>query len=264
MTGAGGSGLYVGKVTHRRLEPMGHRLRYRTYSLLVDIDELDELAAQIPLLSHNRWNLFSIHDRDFGSRNGTPLRAWIDRQLGAAGIDSKGGKVMLLAFPRILGYTFNPLSIWFCYNPSGRLRAVLYEIHNTFGHSLSHLIPIDGPMNGPHRHSFSKELHVSPFFDQEGQYVFTLRPPVDRFSVSIDYNVADSKMLTATMSTRRQDLSSRNLLKAFFSHPLLTLKVTFGIHWHALRLLLKGARYRGVPPPPEQSVKFEGTLGGVS
>ena len=264
MSNSGGSGLYVGKVTHRRLQPMGHQLRYRTYSLLVDIDELDRLAEQIPLLSHNRWNLFSIHDRDFGPRDGTPLRAWIDRQLGEAGIGLEGGKVTLLAFPRILGYTFNPLSIWFCHAGSGELRAVLYEIHNTFGHSLSHLIPLDGHTDAPHRHSFSKELHVSPFFDQDGEYAFTLRPPAERFSVSIDYYVADSKMLTATMSTSRRELSSRNLLEVFLSHPLLTLKVTFGIHWHALRLLLKGARYRSVPTPPGQSVRFERKLDAVS
>lgn len=264
MTGSGGTGLYVGKVTHRRLLPMSHKLRYRTYSLLLDIDELEEVAAQLPILSHNRWNLFSINDRDFGPRDGTPLRGWIDAQLDAAGIDLDGGKVMLLAFPRILGYTFNPLSIWFCHARSGELRAVMYEIHNTFGHSLSHLIPIDEPTNGPHRHSFSKELHVSPFFDQDGRYDFTLRPPTDRFSVSIDYNVAGAKALTATMSTRRHDLSSRNLLKVFASHPLLTLKVTLGIHWHALRLLLKGAKYRSVPAPPTQSVRFEGTFGRVS
>ena len=264
MTGAGGNGLYVGKVTHRRLQPMGHQLRYRTYSLLVDIDDLDGLAARVPILSHNRWNLFSIYDRDFGSRDGTPLRAWIDQQLRTAGIDLGGGKVMLLAFPRILGYTFNPLSIWFCHDRSGELRAVVYEIHNTFGHSLSHLIPIDESSNRPYRHSFSKVLHVSPFFDQDGRYLFTLRPPTDRFSVSIDYEVSGAKMLTATMSTTRRDLSSRNLLKAFWSHPLLTLKVTVGIHWHALRLLLKGARYRSVPTPPAVSVKFERTLDGVS
>ncbi len=264
MSDAAAASLYVGTVTHRRLQPMGHKLRYRTYSLLLDIDELDSVAEQTSLLSHNRWNLFSIHDRDFGPRDGTPLRAWIDRQLGAAGIELEGGKVKLLAFPRILGYTFNPLSIWFCHARSGELRAVLYEIHNTFGHSLSHLIPIDGDTNAPHRHSFSKELHVSPFFDQDGQYAFTLRPPGERFSVSIDYNVADSKMLTATMSTSRRGLSSRNLLKVFASHPLLTLKVTFGIHWNALRLLLKGARYRSVPTPPAQSVRFEGKLGRVT
>ncbi len=264
MTGVDGNGLYVGSVTHRRLQPMGHRLRYRTYSLLLDIDQLDELGAHIPLLSHNRWNLFSIYDRDFGARDGTPLRAWIDRQLSDACIDLAGGKVTLLAFPRILGYTFNPLSIWFCHDRSGELRAVLYEIHNTFGHSLSHLVPIDGHSDRPHRHSFSKELHVSPFFDQDGRYAFTLRPPQDRFSVSIDYNVAGSKMLTATMSSKRRDLSSRNLLKAFSSHPLLTFKVILGIHWHALRLTIKGARYRSVPAPPEQSVKFERALSGVS
>jgi DUF1365 family protein len=256
--------LYVGAVTHRRLQPMGHRLRYRTYSLLFDVEELDQITSHTRFISHNRWNLFSIHDRDFGARDGTPLRAWIDTQLDAAGIDLGTGKVQLLAFPRILGYTFNPLSMWFCYDEAGELRAVLYEIHNTFGHSLSHLVPVAGTSGKPHRHSFAKELHVSPFFDQDGAYSFTLRPPGERMSVSIDYEVAGSKMLTATMSTKRRSLSGRSLLRVFVTHPLLTMKVTLGIHWHALRLLFKGARYRSVPAPPAHSVKFEGTLEAVS
>lgn len=256
--------LYVGTVTHRRLQPMGHKLRYRTYSLLFDVDKLDEVASRTRFLSHNRWNLFSIHDRDFGPRDGTPLRQWVDEQLAVAGIDLGAGKVELLAFPRILGYTFNPLSMWFCYDEAGGLRAVLYEIHNTFGHSLSHLVPIEGDSAKPYRHSFVKELHVSPFFDQAGNYSFTLRPPGERMSVSIDYEVEGSKMLTATMSARRRSLSGRSLLSVFVTHPLLTMKVTLGIHWHALRLLLKGARYRSVPAPPAHSVKLEGTLEAVS
>ena len=264
MTATAPSSLYVGKVTHRRLQPMGHKLRYRTYSLLLDIDHLEEIASQTRLLGYNRWNLFSIYERDFGPRDGTPLRAWINHQLETAGIDLDGGKVMLLAFPRVLGYTFNPLTMWFCYNDTGKLQAVLYEIHNTFGHSLSHLVTVAESSDGPHRHSFSKELHVSPFFDQAGSYGFTLRPPADRFSVSIDYHVAGSKLLTATMTSKRQELSGRNLLRVFLSHPMLTMKVTFGIHWHALRLWLKGARYRSVPKPPAHSVRFEGTLDGVS
>ncbi len=256
MTATRTSGLYAGKVTHRRLSPRRHQLRFRNYSLLFDIDELYNL--EIPVLSHNRWNLFSIYDRDHGPRDGTALRPWIDSQLRRAGVELDGGQVLMLAFPRILGYTFNPLTIWFCHGKDGSLRAVLYEIHNTFGHSKSHLVPISGIE--PHRHGFAKELHVSPFFDREGGYEFTLRPPGDRFSVSIDYHVAGEKALTATMATRRRPLRTSTLLKAFFTHPLLTMRVTIGIHWHALLVWLKGVKYRPVPPPPQDLVTFEGTV----
>ncbi|MDJ0952135.1 MAG: DUF1365 domain-containing protein [Acidimicrobiia bacterium] len=252
------SALYVGRVAHRRKAPFQHKLRYRTYSMLVDLDELDTIVGRSRLLSRNRWNVFSIHDRDHGARDGTPLRTWIDSQLATAGIDITGGRVEVLLFPRILGYTFNPLTMWFCYDSAGSLRAVLYEIHNTFGHSHSHLVPISGA--APHRHEFAKNLHVSPFFDQDGSYSFTLRPPGDRFSVSIDYSTDDEDLLTATMVGDRTALNDRSLARVFITHPLLTLKVIGGIHWQALRLLLKGARYRPVPAEPEQQVTLESTL----
>jgi len=252
------SALYVGHVSHRRKSPMQHRFRYRTYSMLIDLSEIDQLDGNHRFLSHNRWNLFAIHDRDHGPRDGTPLRPWLDSELHKAGIDLEGGSVQVLLYPRVLGYTFNPLTTWFCHHADGSLRAVLYEIHNTFGHSHSHLVPISG--EAPHRHSFDKTLHVSPFFDQEGSYSFTLRPPSDRFSVSIDYATATSGLLTATMVGKREPLSDRSMLKAFVTHPLLTMKITLGIHWNALRLLLKGAKYRSVPEEPRPAVSREGIL----
>jgi DUF1365 family protein len=260
MKGFDRGAIYKGIVTHRRLRPMGHRFRYRTYSLLVDIDGLDELATTTPLLSHNRWNLYAIYDRDFGPRDGSPLRPWMDHQLATAGIDLDGGSIQLLFFPRMLGYAFNPLTIWYCYHSDGTLRAVLHEIHNTFGQHHSHLVPVDRETGEPLRHSFAKELHVSPFFDQAGTYTFTLRPPGDRLSVSIDYRVADQRMLKATMAYKRGPLTTRSLLWAFVSHPLLTMKVTTGIHWNALRLWLKGAKYRPVPEAPPNPVSFVATF----
>lgn len=260
MSGPHTGAIYAGKVTHRRLNPLGHRFRYRTYSILVDIDTLDQLAATNPLLSHNRWNLYSIHDKDYGPRDGTPLRPWIEQQLATGGIDLNGGSIQLLSFPRLLGYTFNPLTMWFCYHADGSLRAVLHEIHNTFGHNHSHLVAIDPNASLPLRHSFAKELHVSPFFDQDGDYTFTVRPPGERFSVSIDYRVEGERMLKATMAAEHRSLTSRGLLWAFVSYPLLTMKVTLGIHWQALKLWAKGAKYRSVPAPPHPPVSFVGSF----
>lgn len=256
------SALFVGKVTHRRKSPMQHRLRYRTYSLLVDLDELTSATQSMRFLSHNRWNLFSIHDRDHGPRDGQALRPWIEAELKKAQIYLEGGSIQVLLYPRILGYTFNPLTMWFCHHSDGTLRAVLYEIRNTFGHSYSHLVPVAG--TGPQRHRFNKELHVSPFFDQDGSYSFTLRPPAERFSVSIDYATDATDLLTATVVGERRHLNDRALLRVFASHPLLTLKVTLGIHWHALRLLLKGAKYRSVPKPPSTKVRLESTFEAAS
>lgn len=252
------SALFVGKVTHRRRAPFRHDLTYRTFSLLVDLDELVELDTGIRWFSYNRWNLLSVHDRDHGARNGTGMRAWIREQLDQAGIDLRGGRIEVMLYPRILGYQFNPLTTWFCRDANGNLRAVLYEIHNTFGQSHSHLVPVEG--REPHRHSFGKEFHVSPFFDREGGYTFTLRPPAERYSISIDYSTPSEQRLRATTVGERKELTDRNLLHAFLTHPLLTLKVISAIHWHALRILVKGGRYHPVPEPPEVPVRTESLM----
>ncbi len=135
----GGSALYEGTVAHRRLRPRRHRLRYRVFSLLLDIDEVPALCAGLRLLSHRRFNLFNFDERDHGDGTGGSLREWVETHLAEAGIDLEVGTIRLLAMPRVLGYGFNPISVWFCYHRSGRLAALLHEVHNTFGerHTLS-------------------------------------------------------------------------------------------------------------------------------
>lgn len=252
------SAIYDSVVRHRRFKPMGHKLRYSVYSLLVDIDEIDDLARRIPILSHNRWNLVSFHDVDHGPKDGTDLRSWIEHIVRDADVDA-GGPIELMVFPRILGYTFNPLTVWFIHGRDGKLSAVLYEIRNTFGHSHSHLVVLDGSSeeaSAALRHGFSKTLHVSPFFDQIGRYEVALRPPDGAFSISISYfDDEDDLLLSASQQGSRIELTSGSLLRQFFTKPLLTLKVIAGIHVHAVRLLLKGAKYRPVAPEPGTAVE---------
>jgi DUF1365 family protein len=248
------SAIYDSVVRHRRFKPMGHKLRYSVYSLLVDIDEIDDLALRIPILSHNRWNLVAFHDVDHGPRDGTDLRSWIEYIAADEDVDT-GGPIQLMVFPRILGYTFNPLSVWFIHGRDGRLNAVLYEIRNTFGHSHSHLVVLDDGdqgTGGALRHGFNKTLHVSPFFDQIGRYEVALRPPEEAFSVAITYfDEGDDRLLSASQQGSRTELTTGSLLRQFFTKPLLTFKVVMGIHVHAVRLVLKGATYRPVAPEPE-------------
>ena len=135
------SALYVGSVNHRRLRPVSHHLRYRMFWLLVDLDELPALGRRLTFFAHNRFNLFSLHDRDHGSRDGTPAVAWARAELAAHGVEA-GGKILLLAMPRILGYGFNPLSIYFCHAADGALRAILYEVHNTFRERRTYVIRV--------------------------------------------------------------------------------------------------------------------------
>ena len=255
------SALYVGTVDHRRLAPFRHQLRYRVFQLLVDLDELPALDRKTTLFSHNRWNLFSFHDADHGPRDGTPLRPWIERHVAAAGIDLGEGSIRVLSFPRILGYVFDPLTVWFCHDQAGTLRAVLYEIHNTFGEAHSHLVEIPPDASpGMARHRFEKVFHVSPFFDVGGSYEVRLRPPEDRFNLGIVYEKDGQRLMTAATSAERRELSSRNLARVFATHPLLTLKVIGGIHWEAVKLWLKGARYRRRPAAPETAVSVSRRL----
>ena len=176
------SALYFGKVMHKRLRPFVHAFSYRVFSLYLDLDEAETLSRRLRLFSHNRWNLFSFQDRDHGPRNGSPLRPWIDRHLSAAGIDLEGGAVRLLCFPRVLGYVFNPLSIWFCHHVDGSLRAVLYEVRNTFGEKHGYLIPLapGHKSGGAVIQDAAKAFYVSPFIAMEQRYDFRLAEPGDR------------------------------------------------------------------------------------
>lgn len=248
------SGLYPGQVLHRRLKPMRHRLDYRVFSILVDIDRIADIAAGSRLLAHNRFGIVGFHDRDHGPRDGSPLRPWIEGHLAARGIDLAGGPIRLLCFPRLFGYVFNPLSVWFCWHRDGRLKAVLYEVSNTFGEHHGYLLPVEGGAN-PIVQSTDKCFYVSPFIEMDCRYRFRLKVPGERLSILIrQEDAAGDEILIAAQTGRRRALDDRGLARALAGHPLMTLKVIAGIHWEALKLLLKGARFHKRPAPPRQEV----------
>lgn len=247
------SALYVGHVMHRRTRPRRHQLRYRLFSLLLDLDEVDGLAGRLRLFSHNRFNLFALHDRDYAGGKREPLRAQVERHLAAAGMDLRGGAIQLLTMPRILGFAFNPLSVYFCHDRRGDLRAVLYEVNNTFGQRHSYLLPVDQP-NDPIRQVCAKRFHVSPFMAMDMRYAFRLSPPAERLSIAITGADDAGPIITAVHSAARRPLSDAELLRAFATHPLLTVKVVGGILWEAFKLWAKGVPVRDRPPPPLQSV----------
>ncbi len=259
--------LYFGKVFHARLRPVRHHFTYRVASLFVDLDELPALHRRLRLFSHNAWNVFAFHDRDHGPRDGSPLRPWIDAELAAAGIDLNGGPVRLLCFPRMWGYVFNPLTIWFCHDDTGALRAVLYEVSNTFGQHHHYLIPVrpEEAGGGPVRQGCAKSFYVSPFIPMRASYRFRLRPPGETLSVAIREATEAGETLVATQTGRRQPLSDAGLLRALVRHPLMTAKVMAAIHWEALRLWRKGAAFhrRPAPPPAPVSIVAARRQGGV-
>jgi DUF1365 family protein len=250
------SAIYRGTVAHRRLRPKAHFLKYRAFWLLFDLDELPKLGRSLRLFSHNRFNLFSFHDRDHGDSSGGSLRAWVEGHLMEAGIAADGGPIRLLCLPRILGYVFNPISVYFCYLRDGTLNAILYEVNNTFGQRHSYLIPVEPGQGRTILQSCPKRLYVSPFNDMDMSYAFKIQPPEASVTVGVDALDQSGLVITTALSGRRRDLSDRAMMSVFFGHPLLTLKVIAAIHWEALRLWLKGVKITRRPPGPEQPVSL--------
>jgi DUF1365 family protein len=238
------SGVYEGAVYHKRLRPRVHAFRYRVFSLLLDLDELPMLHRRLRLFSHNRWNLFSFLDKDHGIDRPVSLRGWVDSCLGGVGIAIPGGRITLLCYPRILGYVFNPLSVYFCYRAEGDLAAVIYEVGNTFGERHAYVLPHDANESGPVQQSCNKAFYVSPFNDVSGAYQFKVLPPADTVSIHIDQQDSGGKLFQAGFVGRRSTLSDRALLGLALRYPLMTLKVIAAIHWEAFRLLIKGVPLR--------------------
>lgn len=229
------SAIYAGKVFHARTRPRKHTLVYRVFSLLLDLDEMDKLGLK--LLGHNRGAVFSFHDKDHGAGDGN-LRQWVKDQLDAAGIILAQPKVTMLCYPRILGYVFNPLTVYFCHE-ADVLTAILYEVHNTFGERRTYVIRV-APGAAAVEQSCAKELYVSPFVPMDCVYQFHIEPPGERVLIRIDEIDGEGMLLRASFAGARQPLTDRSLLSALFAYPLMTLKVTAAIHWEAMKLWAKG------------------------
>ena len=249
------SAIYPGTVTHMRVKPRLHRLSYRIYSLLLDLDELDSLHRRLRFFSVDRFNLFSFHRKDRGDGTGDDLKGQVERAMRAAGMDVDGGRILLLTMPRLLGFAFNPLSVYFCYRSDGRISAILWEVDNTFRQRHAYLIPADlVGAGGEIVQSCDKAFYVSPFMDMDLRYEFRVHPPADTLSIRIDTSDALGAVMTARHVARRQSLTDAGLIRAFFSIPLVNLRVIGGIHWEALKLWLKRVRITNRPSPPQNPV----------
>jgi DUF1365 family protein len=233
--------LYLGHVMHMRLIPRRHRFRYRVFSLLVDLDRIDAVCAASHILRHNRNGVLSIHDRDHGPRDGSALRPWVDARMAEAGME-RPARVELLAFPRMWGYVFNPLSVYYCTDADDRLTALIYEVKNTFGEQIAYVRPAGPEQGGAYRQAQVKEMYVSPFIGMDQTYRFDLNRPDERLALRIRQAGPEGETLIATLSGTARPVSDRALMAAVAGHPLMTLKVMAAIHWEALRLWLKGVR----------------------
>ncbi len=252
------SALYTGSVMHRRVRPRAHRLRYRVFWMLLDLDEIANLPQHLRLFSHNRFNAVSFYDKDHGDGSARPLRTQIEQHLKLAGVES-GGPIKLFCMPRVFGYGFNPLSVYFCYQTDGALAAILYEVHNTFRQRHWYLIRADRVAGPVVDQRCNKLFYVSPFMDMDMSYAFRVALPDERIAVAIRAADKDGLLLVAALSGNRRPLTDGVLLRLLTMYPLLTLKVVGAIHWHALRLLLKGMQLRARPNPPNLPVTVVNT-----
>jgi hypothetical protein len=250
MTAA--ASLYVGKTIHARLSPRPHQFSYGLFQLLVDVDRIDDAVRGLHLLRHGRFGLFSFDERDHGARDGSPLRAWAEARLAEAGLAVSASRIRLLSFPRMLGFVFNPISIFFIEDGRGRLEAVIYEVNNTFGQTHAYVAPAAGA--SCERQEADKKLYVSPFYGVEGAYRFLITPAAETFNLVIAKSLDGRPDFTATLSAERRDLTDAALVKLFFAMPLMTLGVVAAIHWQALRLWLKGAPFAARSPGPRSGM----------
>ncbi len=247
--------LYLGDVMHARLKPKGHRFSYKVMSLLIDLDRLDAADKQSRLFGVNRAALYSFHESDHGERDGSSLRAYVQRSAAQHGIDLTGGKVQLLCYPRLFGYTFNPLSIYFCTRADGTLAMLIYEVRNTFGDIHSYALPVaPGEISEAGvRQEQDKLFYVSPFLDMAMRYHFRVTPPGTCVKLRILESDSEGPILAATFNGKRRRLTSAALARTFVALPLVTFKIMAAIHWEALRLWGKGARIVARPTENDSS-----------
>ena len=235
------SSLYNGTVIHKRFKPKKHFFKYRVFSLLLDLSELNHLNKSINFFSYNSFNLISFFDKDHGERDGSSLFEWVKKNLVENNINANNIKIKLLCYPRIFGYVFNPLSVFFVYDSQENLISILYEVKNTFGEQHTYIFKVDN--NNLLQHNCSKKFHVSPFIEMDCNYFFRILKPAEKISVIIDQYQLDEKILFASQDGRRVDFNTKELLKSYIKHPLMTFKIISAIHFEAFKLWAKGIRF---------------------
>lgn len=251
----------IGQVRHTRLRPARNAFAYPTYFLLLPMRQLQ--AGSHGELAVNRWAPLSFHDVDHGDGRGAEAGgalSWLDELLAREGIDDATGEVWLHCYPRVLGYTFKPVSFWYCHRDDGTLRAVVVEVNNTFGERHCYLL--DAPRWGAELRA-DKVFHVSPFCSVEGGYRFRffMGEGWQRTVVRIDYDDAGGPLIQTSVSGKLQPLTAESARRALWQHPAMTLGVIARIHWQALRLWLKRVQFFRKPPLPDAFVTRQETPG---
>ncbi len=236
--------IYTGKVVHKRFKPKEHFFKYKVFSILLDLNEIKFISKNINFFSYNKFNLMSFYDKDHGPRDGSSLTDWVKLNLKSVGINNEEIKIKILCYPRILGYVFNPLSIFFVYNSKSKLISHTYVFKVD---EKSELL----------KNNCEKKFFVSPFMDLESEYYFKVLNPDKSLSIIIDQRDKSGKLLFASQDGVRSNLNSKNLIFSYLKHPLMTFKIISAIHFEALRLWLKGIKLVKKKVNIKNNISFE-------
>ena len=249
------SSIYNGTVIHKRFKPKIHFFKYQVFSLLIDLSELKILDQKISFFSYNSFNLISFFDKDHGDRDGSSLIEWVKKNLKENKIISENIKIKLLCYPRIFGYVFNPLSVFYVYDTNEELISILYEVKNTFGEQHTYIFKVEN--NNLLQHNCEKKFHVSPFIEMDCNYFFRILKPTEKISVIIDQYQSNEKILYASQDGIRRDFTSSELIRSYLKHPLMTFKIIIAIHFEAFKLWTKGIRYIKKKLKIKNNITFE-------
>ena len=234
--------IYTGTVIHKRFKPKIHTFNYKVFSLLIDLSEIKLLDKTLKLFSYDKFNIISFFNKDHGPRDGSSLKNWVIDNLKKNDIDCNDIQIKLLCYPRIFGYVFNPLSVFYIYGKNSDLVSILYEVKNTFGEQHVYAFKILENQNLI-QNVCKKKFHVSPFIEMDCVYFFRLLKPSNKISVIIDLNDREGKILYASQDGIKSDLNNKNLIKSYLKHPLMTFKIILAIHFEAFKLWTKGIKF---------------------
>jgi len=248
------SQIYMGQIMHQRFRPMQYKFQYQIFSLKVDVDRIEEESNSVLWLGVNRFNLFSLHEKDYGARSDKGWRTWFEELITSYGATQKPAKIELVCMPRYLGFTFNPLAMWYAYNSRDELIAVVAEVSNTFG-QWHHYVLVDHgkPLQDKISATVDKAFHVSPFMNMNCQYRFKLVRPDERYRIGIYETENHKPLLNAIQVGKAVQLTSANLFKSALKLPFNTLKVVLMIHWWALKIWVKGGTFHRTPKHLEKT-----------
>ena len=250
------SSIYNGTVIHKRFKPKTHYFKYSVFSLLIDLSELETLDKKIKFFSFNKFNLISFFEKDHGSRDGSSLIKWVKKNLYENNIQYNNITIKLLCYPRIFGYVFNPLSVFFIYDNNEKLISILYEVKNTFGEQHTYIFKVENDSK-LFQHNCAKKFHVSPFIEMNCNYFFRILKPGEKISIIIDQYQTNEKILYASQDGSRANFNSKELLKSYLKHPLMTFKIISAIHYEAFKLWTKGVRFIKKRLKIKNNISFE-------